>query len=163
MYASYSPRTLNAILAVSNIAILYPIYMVHISGLAIEWMTPVYLVLGFQGAASVAQHVTEQKTSDHGMSGWLVVSYKTERMFLILDRFGAAMTTGMFGSIVVRSIGTSFLFTINVPILIGALSLIVLSDTGYVNQPIRYTVIHLMWHISIYGFLGNVLRTTMTI
>jgi len=151
-------RYLNIILAASNIMILFPIYAVYISYLPLSYRVVLYTTLSTQCIVSVAQHLTERDLTPHEMSGIRITKNPRmmEKLCLYTDRTVAGITTIVFTLLVYDQIGVDFFYSWEPILLIWCLILICISDNGVKQMPRVYTMIHIVWHASIYGFLGVV-------
>lgn len=145
-------------LAVSNLWVIYSIYRVLVSAtLNIMWKYTLNTVLVAQAVASAAQHITEWQCSPHHMCG-VVCSDRCERTLLWTDRGMAGVVSVAWIALIWSHVGIIlFIESWYVIYLVWCLGLIHISDNHISGSPLLYTAIHLIWHISIYSFLGDII------
>ena len=152
----------NYFLAFTNIQILYPILAVKDANISPIYKTLLRIFLPMQFILSVAQHITEHRTSAHGLTGYSITSQplRMEKCLLSADRSSAMCLAIIFASMIYAYSGLIFLIQSKLMILL-AISLVLIGwcDYGFINHPISYAIVHSLWHICIYTFLGMCLQS----
>ena len=150
---------LNVLLSVSNAWVMYPVYHVIVSPtLNIAWKYGLVTILTGQFIASTAQHTTERHSSPHRMYG-IACTKRVERYMLWADRGMAGVVSVVYVGLIWTHVGIGvFLGSWYTLYLAWCLGLIYVSDNHIRESPVLYTAIHLVWHISIYSFLGDIIR-----
>ena len=150
---------LNLVLAVSNAWVVYPMYQVVVSAtLASAWRYGLISILMAQSIASATQHITERHCSPHRMCG-TVCANAVEHGMLWADRAMAGLVSVAYICLIWSHVGIGiFMGSWYALYLAWCMGLIYVSDNHIQGSPLLYTMIHLVWHISIYSFLGDIVR-----
>jgi len=150
---------LNVLLTISNVWVVYPIYWVIVSpSLILSWKYGLVAILIGQSIASAAQHITERDCSPHQMHG-IACANGVEHRMLWADRLMAGSVSVVYVGLIWTHVGISiFLSSWYALYLAWCMGLIYASDNHIRGSPVWYTAIHLVWHISIYSFLGDIVR-----
>ena len=158
-YVAIPVFQLNVLLAISNVWVVHSMYRVIASTtLTITWKYVLTTILVTQSVASTAQHITERHCSPHKMQG-IPCMRDTEHIMLWTDRGMAGVVSVAWIGIIWWHIGLgTFLCSWYALYLMWCLMLIYVSDNHIRSSPLSYTMIHFVWHISIYSFLGDVVR-----
>ena len=148
---------LNVLLAISNVWVGYSVYRVIVSTtLILSWKYALTSILVSQAMASATQHITERQCSPHLMRG-ITCTKHTEHVMLWVDRAMAGVVSVAWVSLIWSHVGFGvFLGSWYSLYLAWCLGLIYVSDNHIRGSPVLYTVIHLVWHLSIYSFLGDI-------
>ena len=150
---------LNVLLSVSNAWAIYSVYYVFASSeLSYVWKYGLVPVLIGQSIASATQHITERHCTPHRMYG-IVCTRDKERTMLWADRAMAGVVSIMYIGLIWSHVGiTIFMCSWYALYLAWCLGLIYICDNHIHDSPLLYTSVHLVWHISIYSFLGDVVQ-----
>jgi hypothetical protein len=173
---------MNYIIAWSNLAVVIPIISVFKTNkITTDDKDILIPLLWIQGAVSFLQHVFEMDSCNHDMVGLMdsfdgfiptfnniierpkykqsiqTYIYSMEYLFLYCDR----ITAWTLGATFIYLLTNNGIYIIRIDkklfLLLVSLILIATTDTCKMTQ-ISYTIVHSLWHLSIYTYLGWILN-----
>lgn len=158
----YNKSWVNILLALSNVVVIYPIIVVCCNTkLSLLHRFELTLLFFAQGIASFFQHITETRVWGLKLRGIKLTSNPGifERYTLQMDRALAYTCTAVSCVYFTRYYDSSFFLSGLFHHLLIAMFLLLVSDfypwkNSHAHAQM-YASVHLMWHVSIYVFLGR--------